>query len=58
MLTITIEDAILSTKLEDGIINRKVLADRIPVNVEYSLTKKGKEIIPILELMENWGERM
>ena len=41
---------------EDGIIERRVLADRIPVNVEYSLSKKGKEIIPILELMEAWGK--
>ncbi|MEO1013306.1 MAG: helix-turn-helix domain-containing protein [Bacteroidota bacterium] len=42
---------------EDGIIKRRVLTDRIPVNVEYSLTEKGKEIIPILELMEAWGNR-
>ncbi|MEM6540681.1 MAG: winged helix-turn-helix transcriptional regulator [Bacteroidota bacterium] len=40
---------------EDGIVERRVLADRIPVNVEYSLSEKGKEVIPILELMEAWG---
>jgi DNA-binding HxlR family transcriptional regulator len=40
---------------EDDIIDRRVLSDRIPVNVEYNLTEKGKEIIPILELMESWG---
>lgn len=40
---------------EDGIIHRCVLTDRIPVNVEYSLSEKGKEIVPILELMEAWG---
>lgn len=40
---------------EDGIIHRRVLTDRIPVNVEYSLSEKGKEIVPILELMEAWG---
>ena len=43
---------------EDGIIDRRVLTDRIPVNVEYSLSKRGKEIIPIIELMEQWGETM
>ncbi|MEM9051740.1 MAG: winged helix-turn-helix transcriptional regulator, partial [Bacteroidota bacterium] len=43
---------------EDGIIIRKVLTDRIPVNVEYSLSKKGKELIPIIALMEAWGERV
>ncbi|MEO1259807.1 MAG: helix-turn-helix domain-containing protein [Bacteroidota bacterium] len=40
----------------DGIIIRRVLTDRIPVNVEYSLSKKGKELIPIIELMEQWGK--
>ncbi|WP_425236103.1 winged helix-turn-helix transcriptional regulator [Ulvibacterium sp.] len=43
---------------QDGIIERRVLTDRIPVNVEYSLSKKGKELIPIIELMEQWGENM
>ena len=43
---------------EDGIINRKVLTDRIPVNVEYSLTKRGKELVPLIDLMEKWGEKM
>ena len=43
---------------EDDVIQRRVLTDRIPVNVEYSLTEKGKEIIPILSLMENWGNQV
>ena len=42
---------------EDGIINRKVLTDRIPVNVEYSLSEKGKELIPIIEKMVEWGKK-
>ena len=41
---------------EDGIIERRVLTDRIPVNVEYSLSKRGKELVPLIELMEKWGE--
>ncbi|WP_299531747.1 helix-turn-helix domain-containing protein [Ulvibacterium sp.] len=40
---------------QDGIIERRVLTDRVPVNVEYSLSEKGKELIPIIELMEQWG---
>lgn len=43
---------------EDGIVARKVISDKIPINVEYSLTEKGKGIIPILALMEQWGEQM
>lgn len=39
---------------DDHIINRKVLTDRIPVNVEYSLTEKGKELIPVIELLVKW----
>ncbi len=43
---------------EDGIIIRTVLTDRIPVNVEYSLSEKGKELVPIINLMEKWGENI
>lgn len=43
---------------EDGIIHRTVLTDRIPVNVEYSLSEKGKELVPIINLMEKWGENI
>lgn len=28
---------------------------QIPPKVEYSLTEKGKTLIPILELMAKWG---
>ncbi|MEM8907508.1 MAG: winged helix-turn-helix transcriptional regulator, partial [Bacteroidota bacterium] len=42
---------------EDGIIERHVLADRVPVNVEYCLSEKGKTIVPILNLMEAWGSK-
>ncbi len=43
---------------DDGIIERRVLTDRIPVNVEYSLSEKGKKLIPLIELMEQWGENI
>jgi DNA-binding HxlR family transcriptional regulator len=38
----------------DKIINRKIYAE-IPPKVEYSLTKKGESIIPILENLCEWG---
>ena len=39
----------------DGIIIRKVFPV-VPPKVEYSLSEKGKSLIPVLELMENWGK--
>lgn len=43
---------------EDEVINRTVLTDRTPVNVEYSLTNKGKELIPIIELLAKWEDEI
>ncbi len=39
----------------DGLINRKVYAE-VPPRVEYSLTPLGKSVVPILQLMYQWGE--
>lgn len=38
----------------DGLIHRKVYPV-VPPKVEYSLTELGQQIIPILELMHNFG---
>lgn len=38
----------------DGIILRTQY-NQIPPKVEYSLTEKGKTLIPILNLMADWG---
>ncbi|CZR95583.1 MULTISPECIES: winged helix-turn-helix transcriptional regulator [Clostridioides] len=38
----------------DGIINRKQY-NEIPPKVEYTLTSKGKSIVPILQQFANWG---
>jgi len=35
-------------------VNRKVYAE-VPPKVEYSLTKQGKSVMPILEVMCKWG---
>lgn len=60
LLIPSISNKVLTEQLreleEDGIIKRKVLTDRIPVNVEYSLSTSGKELVPLIELMEKWGE--
>jgi len=40
---------------KDGLVNRKVYAE-VPPKVEYSLTEKGKSVIPILEALCKWGE--
>jgi len=39
---------------EDGIVSRKVL-NTVPPHVEYSFTKKGLSLGPILDAMEAWG---
>jgi DNA-binding HxlR family transcriptional regulator len=41
---------------KDGMLNRTVYPD-IPPKVEYSLTEKGKSLIPILEAICEWGDK-
>lgn len=38
----------------DGLIHREVY-QVIPPKVEYSLTDKGKTVIPIIEQLREWG---
>jgi DNA-binding HxlR family transcriptional regulator len=40
----------------DGMIDRKVFR-QVPPRVDYSLTKEGKSIVPILEDLCAWGKR-
>jgi DNA-binding HxlR family transcriptional regulator len=40
----------------DGMIDRKVFR-QVPPRVDYSLTKEGKSIVPILEDLCQWGKR-
>jgi DNA-binding HxlR family transcriptional regulator len=40
----------------DGILNRKLFAE-VPPRVEYSLTRYGRSLKPILKAMEHWGTR-
>lgn len=41
---------------EDGVINRNVYAE-VPPKVVYSLTEKGKALLPIIDMMENFGKK-
>ncbi|MDI9614797.1 winged helix-turn-helix transcriptional regulator [Methanothermobacter sp.] len=40
----------------NGLINRIVYPE-VPPRVEYSLTEKGKSVIPILDELCEWGKR-
>ena len=56
----TVTERTLSLQLkalgEDGIIHRKVSFSKPPLKVEYSLTDFGKTLIPLIQLISNWGE--
>ena len=39
---------------ENGIVSREVL-DEKPVKVLYSLTKKGRELEPVMEAVQGWA---
>ncbi len=53
-----ISEKVLTTTLKqleaDGIIQRTVYPE-VPVRVEYSLTDIGKSILPILDILYDWG---
>lgn len=55
-----ITNTMLTTTLRDlekiGIVHREQL-NEIPPHVEYSLTDKGKELLPIFFEMYKWGEK-
>jgi DNA-binding HxlR family transcriptional regulator len=50
----------LSKRLDDleehGIITKKRFAE-VPPHIEYTLTQKGYDLLPILKQMSNWGEK-
>lgn len=45
------------TRLEEEGIIKKIIYSEIPPRTEYSLTQKGKDLVPILQSMADWGEK-
>lgn len=39
---------------EDGLLERKIFAE-IPPRVEYYLTDYGRSLLPIIDMMSDWG---
>jgi len=56
----TISHKTLSLSLKeleaDGLVSRKE-SPQIPPKVEYSLSKRGQSLIPILDALCEWGEQ-
>ena len=50
----------LSQRLDDleahGIITKQTFAE-VPPRTEYTLTDKGRDLIPVLEAMASWGDK-
>lgn len=44
-------------ELEQAGIVQKVAYAEMPPRIEYTLTQKGKDLIPILETMVTWGDK-
>jgi DNA-binding HxlR family transcriptional regulator len=44
-------------ELEDQKIITKKIFNEVPPRVEYTLTNKGKDLMPILKQMAIWGEK-
>lgn len=42
--------------IDDGIVHREVYPD-IPPKVEYSMTDLGMTLLPIVEMMYEWGKK-
>ena len=49
----------LSNQLKELVVGsdlvHKEMYHQVPPKVEYSLTEKGKSLIPLLNMMNNWG---
>jgi DNA-binding HxlR family transcriptional regulator len=40
----------------DGLIHRQIFAE-VPPRVEYSLTERGRSVLPVVQAMRDWGLR-
>ncbi|AZV56569.1 helix-turn-helix domain-containing protein [Clostridium sp. AWRP] len=46
----------LKELVEDGVVHREVYPE-VPPKVEYSMTELGMTLLPILEMMYDWGKK-
>jgi len=55
-----ISEQVLGRQLKElethAIIIKKEIPDTVPAGIEYVLTNKGRDLIPILENLCNWGK--
>jgi DNA-binding HxlR family transcriptional regulator len=55
-----ISSKVLSDSLDDmeeaGLVDRTVVSEK-PFRVEYSLTERGGDLEPVIEAMQEWGEK-
>jgi len=53
-----ITNKVLSNSLQDlqeqGLVDRTIINDQ-PLEVEYSLTDRGRSLEPVIEALEDWG---
>ncbi len=40
---------------DEAILLRNVDASEVPLKVSYSLTAKGRDLLPVIEAMQKWG---
>ncbi len=59
-ILVGINDKMLTQVLRElerhEVISRKVF-EVIPPKVEYTLTKEGKKLLPVMQMMETWGNK-
>jgi DNA-binding HxlR family transcriptional regulator len=55
----TVTQKMLTQQLREleanGLVHRQIYAE-VPPRVEYSLTDEGQKVVPILEMMCQWGQ--
>lgn len=55
-----VSSKVLTERLKElecaGIITREVYPE-MPVRIEYGLTEKGKEFLPVLDELQKWAEK-
>lgn len=42
--------------IEDGIVHREVIPE-VPPKVEYSMTELGMTLLPLIQMMYDWGKQ-